>query len=126
MRKDCHEATINLQRMRGREELHVCAAATAQVHGVFVFQVLLFSTMTRLLDIVEEHLECLGLVSVRLDGATASEERGAVRLTLCVGRGAYHRRKACMYMCMHMERWDSCCACSACRASGCSSGGGAV
>lgn len=39
--------------------------------------------MTRLLDIVEEQLEWRGLVSVRLDGATASEERGAVRLTFC-------------------------------------------
>ncbi|KAK9827652.1 hypothetical protein WJX81_004004 [Elliptochloris bilobata] len=41
-------------------------------------KVLIFSTMTRLLDIVEEHLEWRGLVSVRLDGATASDERGAV------------------------------------------------
>ena len=80
---------------------------------LLVCQVLLFSTMTRLLDIVEEHLEWRGLVSVRLDGATASEERGAVRLTLCV-EGSFSRHLACMYMCMHVDRWDSCCACCAC------------
>ena len=74
-------------------------------------QVLLFSTMTRLLDIVEEHLEWRGLVSVRLDGATASEERGAVRLTLCVKICNHGRHmRACGCAC----RWDSCCACSAC------------
>ena len=49
-----------------------------------ICQVLLFCTMTRLLDIVEEHLEWRGLVSVRLDGATASEERGPVCLSLRV------------------------------------------
>jgi SNF2 family DNA or RNA helicase len=45
-----------------------------------VRQVLIFSTMTRALDIIEEHLEWRGLASVRLDGATAADERGSVRM----------------------------------------------
>lgn len=51
---------------------HLCA------HPLVCPQVLIFSTMTRLLDIVEEHLEWRGLVSVRLDGGTVTDNRGAV------------------------------------------------
>ncbi|KAK9798163.1 hypothetical protein WJX73_003156 [Symbiochloris irregularis] len=39
-------------------------------------KVLIFSTMTRALDIVEEYLDWAGLDSMRLDGSTAAAERG--------------------------------------------------
>lgn len=39
-------------------------------------QVLVFSTMTRLLDIVEDHLDWRGIEYLRLDGGTASAHRG--------------------------------------------------
>ena len=79
-----------------------------------ICQVLLFCTMTRLLDIVEEHLEWRGLVSVRLEGATAAEERGPVCLTLRVEGGSLDRRKPWMWMCTHADICGSCCACSVC------------
>ncbi len=41
-----------------------------------MLQVLVFSTMTRLLDIVEDHLNWRGIEHLRLDGSTASAERG--------------------------------------------------
>jgi SNF2 family DNA or RNA helicase len=41
-------------------------------------QVLIFSTMTRLLDILEDHLAWRGTECVRLDGSTASSERGSL------------------------------------------------
>ena len=41
-------------------------------------QVLIFSTMTRLLDILEDHLAWRGTECVRLDGSTASSERGGL------------------------------------------------
>lgn len=41
-------------------------------------QVLIFSTMTRALDIIEEYLDWAGLDSLRLDGSTAAAERGAL------------------------------------------------
>jgi len=41
-------------------------------------QVLIFSTMTRLLDILEDHLAWRGIECVRLDGGTASSERGGL------------------------------------------------
>ena len=41
-------------------------------------QVLIFSTMTRLLDILEDHLAWRGIDSVRLDGATPSSDRGGL------------------------------------------------
>lgn len=37
---------------------------------------LVFSTMTRLLDIVEDHLDWRGIEHLRLDGSTASADRG--------------------------------------------------
>ncbi len=43
-----------------------------------VLQVLIFSTMTRLLDILEDHLAWRGIDSVRLDGATPSSDRGGL------------------------------------------------
>lgn len=39
-------------------------------------QVLLFSTMTRALDVIEDHLGWRGLPCLRLDGSTSSAERG--------------------------------------------------
>jgi SNF2 family DNA or RNA helicase len=39
-------------------------------------KVLLFCTMTRLLDLLEEYLEWRGLEYLRMDGATGNEERG--------------------------------------------------
>ena len=39
---------------------------------------LIFSTMTRLLDILEDHLAWRGINCVRLDGATPSAERGGL------------------------------------------------
>ncbi|KAK9908903.1 hypothetical protein WJX75_004497 [Coccomyxa subellipsoidea] len=39
-------------------------------------KVLVFSTMTRLLDIVEDHLDWRGIEHLRLDGSTASADRG--------------------------------------------------
>ena len=83
----------------------------------FTCQVLLFSTMTRLLDILEDFLEWRGVVSVRLDGATAAEERGAVCLTFLTMRWQLTsgcRHKACAWKCVHMDRMDSCCACTLC------------
>lgn len=41
-------------------------------------QCLVFSTMTRLLDILEDHLAWRGTHCVRLDGATPSAARGAL------------------------------------------------
>lgn len=41
-------------------------------------QVLLFSTMTRLLDIMEEYLYWKGYKYLRLDGHTSGNERGAL------------------------------------------------
>ena len=38
----------------------------------------MFSTMTRLLDILEDHLAWRGIESLRLDGSTASASRGAL------------------------------------------------
>ena len=43
-----------------------------------LLQVLVFSTMTRLLDILEDHLAWRGIDSLRLDGSTASASRGAL------------------------------------------------
>lgn len=55
-------------------------------------QVLIFSTMTRLLDILEDHLAWRGIASVRLDGATPSSERGGL-----VSPGAsVHRRPSAL------------------------------
>ena len=39
---------------------------------------LIFSTMTRLLDILEDYLAWRGIDSLRLDGSTASASRGAL------------------------------------------------
>ena len=39
-------------------------------------QVLLFSTMTRLLDVVEDYLDWRGFEYLRLDGATSASQRG--------------------------------------------------
>ncbi len=39
---------------------------------------LIFSTMTRLLDILEDHLAWRGIDCVRLDGATPSADRGGL------------------------------------------------
>jgi hypothetical protein len=39
-------------------------------------QVLVFSTMTRLLDILGGHLDWHGIAYLRLDGGTPSDERG--------------------------------------------------
>ncbi len=41
-------------------------------------RVLLFSQMTRLLDVLEEYLELRGFKFLRLDGSTKSAERGAL------------------------------------------------
>jgi hypothetical protein len=41
-------------------------------------QVLVFCTMTRLLDVLEEHLDWRGITHLRLDGATPSAERGSL------------------------------------------------
>jgi SNF2 family DNA or RNA helicase len=38
--------------------------------------VLLFSTMTRLLDVLEEYLVWRGFSSLRLDGSTSAADRG--------------------------------------------------
>ena len=43
-----------------------------------ICQVLIFSTMTRALDIIEEYLDWGGLEYVRLDGSTASADRGSI------------------------------------------------
>ncbi len=61
--------------MHSLSEQQSCTHGSARV----VRQVLIFSTMTRALDIIEENLEWRGLASVRLDGATAADERGSVR-----------------------------------------------
>lgn len=88
-------------------------------------QVLLFSTMTRLLDIVEEHLEWRGLVSVRLDGATAAQERGAVCLNFPVKCGNKLRLQAQgMHTHVHARGQEGQLLCSL--STGCSSGGGAL
>lgn len=39
---------------------------------------LIFSTMTRALDIIEDYLDWAGLDSVRLDGNTPAAERGPI------------------------------------------------
>lgn len=39
-------------------------------------QVLLFSTMTRALDVVEDYLDWRGFEHLRLDGAVSSADRG--------------------------------------------------
>ena len=39
-------------------------------------QVLLFSTMTRVLDVVEDYLDWRGFEHLRLDGAVSSADRG--------------------------------------------------
>ena len=41
-------------------------------------QVLLFSTMTRALDVIEDYLEWRGFSWLRLDGNTSSGERGGL------------------------------------------------
>jgi SNF2 family DNA or RNA helicase len=41
-------------------------------------QVLIFCTMTKALDLIEEHLEWRGWSFVRMDGSTATEGRGAI------------------------------------------------
>jgi SNF2 family DNA or RNA helicase len=41
-------------------------------------QVLFFSTMTRLLDVMEDYLEWKGYRYLRLDGSTGGSERGAL------------------------------------------------
>ncbi|EFJ44876.1 hypothetical protein VOLCADRAFT_30537, partial [Volvox carteri f. nagariensis] len=46
--------------------------------GGFRHKVLLFATMTRALDLVEEYLEWRGFEWARLDGSTAAAERGAL------------------------------------------------
>lgn len=40
------------------------------------WQVLLFSTMTRVLDVLEDYLDWRGCEHLRLDGAVSSAERG--------------------------------------------------
>lgn len=39
-------------------------------------QVLLFSTMTRVLDVLEDYLDWRGFEHLRLDGAVSSADRG--------------------------------------------------
>lgn len=41
-----------------------------------ILQVLLFSTMTRALDVVEDYLDWRGFEHLRLDGAVSTAERG--------------------------------------------------
>ena len=48
--------------------------ATARYQSAM--QVLLFCTMTRALDVIEEYLEWRGWPFVRMDGSTPTEERG--------------------------------------------------
>lgn len=43
---------------------------------LFCAQVLLFSTMTRVLDVVEDYLDWRGFEHLRLDGAVSSADRG--------------------------------------------------
>ena len=55
-----------------------CGAASLPIATSFVPQVLVFCTMTRLLDVLEEHLDWRGISHVRLDGATPSSLRGSL------------------------------------------------
>ncbi len=58
-------------------EVLLCKAVSAA--GLLVLlQVLLFCTMARVLDVLEDYLTWRGLQCLRLDGATASTERGAL------------------------------------------------
>lgn len=45
-------------------------------HWAGILQVLLFSTMTRVLDVLEDYLDWRGFEHLRLDGAVSSAERG--------------------------------------------------
>lgn len=45
---------------------------------ILIFQVLLFSTMTRLLDVMEDYLCWKQYKYLRLDGHTAGGDRGAL------------------------------------------------
>jgi len=45
-------------------------------NSLFCPQVLLFSTMTRVLDVVEDYLDWRGFEHLRLDGAVSSADRG--------------------------------------------------
>ena len=46
-------------------------------------QVLLFSQMTRLLDVLEEYLDWRGFTHMRLDGSTKSDDRANL-LRVCL------------------------------------------
>ena len=58
-------------------ELLLCTAVSA-ARLLLILQVLLFCTMARVLDVLEDYLTWRGLQCLRLDGATASAERGAL------------------------------------------------
>jgi superfamily II DNA/RNA helicase len=48
-------------------------------HGMTLkLQALIFCTMTKALDLIEEHLEWRGWLFVRMDGSTSTEGRGAI------------------------------------------------
>lgn len=59
-------------KLDGRVEL----VSSRESQDFRIVQVLVFSTMTRLLDIVEDQLDWRGIQYLRLDGSTASAERG--------------------------------------------------
>ena len=52
------------------------SACACQSQHQSALQVLLFCTMTRALDVIEEYLEWRGWRFVRMDGSTPTEERG--------------------------------------------------
>ncbi len=52
------------------------ASVACSVQTSALLQVLLFSTMTRALDVIEEVLDWSGFHHLRLDGATAAADRG--------------------------------------------------
>lgn len=53
-----------------------CVCNDLILFGVCHMQVLLFSTMTRALNVIEDYLEWRSLSFLRLDGDTSSAERG--------------------------------------------------
>ena len=57
-----------------------CAETSIQMYAqktpLVCVKVLIFSTMTRLLDVLEDHLSWRGMAILRLDGRTAAAERG--------------------------------------------------
>lgn len=55
--------------------LYLLPRTSRRLSPKFVFQVLIFSTMTRVLDILEEYLDWRGYVWRRLDGSSSAEER---------------------------------------------------